>query len=48
MLVSPMDDLRSLLATCRFLRGITSDRADGQCIDVRWFTPAMLWNDRTA
>ena len=27
--VSPMDDLRSLLATCHFLRGVTSDRTVG-------------------
>ena len=29
MSVSPMDDLRSLRATCRFLRGVTSDCAVG-------------------
>ena len=43
-----MDDLRSLRATCRFLRGVTSDRAVGQCIDVHWFAAAMLWNDHAA
>ena len=48
MLFSPMDDLRSLRATCRFLRGVTSDGAVGQRIDVRWFAAAMLWNDRAA
>ena len=46
--VSPMDDLRSLRATCCFLCGVTRDRAVGQCIDVRRFTAAMLWNDIAA
>ncbi|KAG2570635.1 hypothetical protein PVAP13_7KG089009, partial [Panicum virgatum] len=45
-LVSPMDDRRSLRVTCRFLRGVTSDRTVGQCIDVRRFAAAMLPNDR--
>ena len=45
---SPMDNLRCLQATCRFLCGVTSDRAIGQRIDVRQFTAAMLWNNRTA
>ena len=45
-LVSPMDDLRSLRVMCRFLRGVTSDRTVGQCIDVRRFAAAMLPNDR--
>ena len=48
MSVSPMDDLRSLRATCRFLCGVTRDRAVGQCIDVRRFTAAMLWNNIAA
>ena len=48
MSVSPMDDLRSLRTTCRFLRGITSDRGVRQRIDVRRFAPAMLWNDSAA
>ena len=48
MSVSPMDNLRSLRATCHFLRGITSYRTIGQCIDVRRFAPTMLWNDRAA
>ena len=45
---SPMDNLRSLRVTCRFLCSITSDRTVGQLLDVRRFTAAMLWNDRTA
>ncbi|KAG2611919.1 hypothetical protein PVAP13_4KG230705 [Panicum virgatum] len=48
MSVSPMDDLHSLWATCRFLRGITSDCGIGQRIDVRQFAPAILWNDSAA
>ena len=48
MSVSPMDDLRSLRATCRFLCGVTRDRAVGQCINVRQFAAAMLWRDRAA
>src|SRR6185437_7996726 len=42
---SPMDDLRSLWATCPYLRGITCDCAVGQRIDVLRFAAAMLWND---
>ena len=48
MSVSPMDDLRSLRATCRFLCGVTRDHAVGQHIDVRQFTAAMIWNDIAA
>ncbi|KAG2571489.1 hypothetical protein PVAP13_7KG378600 [Panicum virgatum] len=46
--VSPMDDLRSLGATCCFPRGVTSDRTVGQRINVRRFAAAMLWRDRAA
>jgi len=46
--ISPMDDLRSLQAMCCFPRGVTSDRAVGQCINVRQFAAAMLWIDRAA
>ncbi|KAG2561495.1 hypothetical protein PVAP13_8KG163601 [Panicum virgatum] len=46
--VSPMDDLRSLWVTCRFLHGVTSDRAVGQHINVPQFSTAMLWRDRAA
>ena len=48
MSVSPMDELRRLQVMCHFLRGVTSDRAVCQRIDVRRFAPTMLWNDRAA
>jgi hypothetical protein len=40
-----MDDVRSLRATCRFMRGVCDDLEVGQCIALERFADNMVWYD---